>query len=231
MQASGELAADVSEILGESSGTNSIPTVNVSADAPADAPAASTATEAPSSPIPAPPMSTNLHPSATSAANAASDDADVQEYMTRLLSRHAGGTAVPIETPPSNPQPAANSPSLPPVEPITPWNPEDYVPKSVAPEKQKNIKALREVAIQSNRSAIEVSALNQVRAQSTTHKVASLILAVFAIVFLFMVRRPFDVSMCAGILSIIGSGLSLNQARRLRKSSIQNAAPPTPKSR
>ena len=107
------------------------------------------------------------------------EEESVEDYMKRLMARMRGGS---LEEEPklSSPPPVALAPatSAPPVDstspskitlpaPVTervpssttsPFNPEEYVPKALAPEKNRNMAAMRELANTSARSAIQVSA-------------------------------------------------------------------------
>ena len=117
-----------------------------------------------------------------------SGEESVEDYMKRLMARMRGGSveeeAKPAAPATSNASPSATAPSslgiaskapsdsisafgkVPLPSAITernstttaPFNPEEYVPKALAPEKTRNMAAMRELANTSARSAIQVSA-------------------------------------------------------------------------
>lgn len=104
---------------------------------------------------------------------------DVADYMQQLLGRLRGGstqTSAATEANRSAPgggtataQPAQSAGSAPeghpaPMEPVQPLKPEEFVPRASAPEKNMNIDALRQLANQSTRSAVNVFANNQKKA-------------------------------------------------------------------
>lgn len=124
------------------------------------------------------------------------DDADVQEYLNRLLKRSASSQAGPAPKAASA-APVAQPAAIPVEQVPQTLNEEDYVPKSVAPEKKSNLNALREVANHSNRTAIETSVKRQHKTRTMTYLAISLATLGFGALFLFMSVKPFDASMIA----------------------------------
>lgn len=126
----------------------------------------------------APPEPVSTLPASTPPAETGEEES-IEDYMKRLMARMRGGS-LEEEVKPSSPAPAASaapshSPSadsmsspkiaLPgaateraPTSTTGPFNPEEYVPKALAPEKTRNMAAMRELANNSARSAIQVSA-------------------------------------------------------------------------
>jgi hypothetical protein len=153
----------------------------------------------------------------------AHDDADVQEYMNRLLKRsgapQTSAAAIPEPTVPA-PEPIA--PEVVPVEKV--WEAKDFIPKSVAPEKKANLTALREVANESQRSAIETSVKQKLQVESSKYWALLGATIAFGFLFLFMSSKWFDTAMLFGIVSLVFSIPLAWQARRVsaRKSKKQS---------
>ena len=88
---------------------------------------------------------------------------DVQSYMSQLLNRLNGGTAADHgggagEVPASSVQVEDHSPRPEPVETDQSMlEPGEFVPSHVAPEKNANLAAMREIALESTRSAVTSS--------------------------------------------------------------------------
>ncbi len=118
--------------------------------------------------------------SAASSSAESGEEESIEDYMKRLMARMRGGS---VE---DEPKPAAPAPAVASVAPVSssssdsmsspkialpssiterasstttgPFDPEEYVPKALAPEKTRNMAAMRELANTSARSAIQVSA-------------------------------------------------------------------------
>ncbi len=134
-------------------------------------------TEAASRPAPLQP-NPGAQPQREAGAGSEAGESDVADYMQQLLGRLRGGSQQP--TAPSAPArsaaPAGGAPCQPgpvsvpaqqqsePAEEIQPLTPQEYVPRAVAPEKNMNIDALRQLANQSTRSAVKVFAKSQKKA-------------------------------------------------------------------
>ncbi len=107
------------------------------------------------------------------------EEESIEDYMKRLMARMRGGSmeedsrpslSAPVATIAPTPAQSLDSMSSPKVSmpgAITerapnsttgPFNPEEYVPKALAPEMSRNMAAMRELANNSARSAIQVSA-------------------------------------------------------------------------
>jgi archaellum component FlaC len=106
------------------------------------------------------------------------EEESIEDYMKRLMARMRGGSLeeeikpIPapvanIASPPPQSTDSISSPKLAlpsaateraPLNTTGPFNPEEYVPKALAPEKTRNMAAMRELANNSARSAIQVSA-------------------------------------------------------------------------
>ncbi len=172
-----------------------------------------------------PPSSPAQSPSSESSG----DDMDVQEYMNRLLNRPKDFQPHPSEPPRTQPN-ATEPPPEPtvPAEPVAPWNPEEYVPKSIAPERIKSINALREVAIQSNRNAIHVSTLGRVQARVMAFKLSALALLAFGLLFCFVSGGKFGLSMALAVICFIVSGVCFWQSRCIQHTCAQTGDPATP---
>ncbi len=114
---------------------------------------------------------------------AETEEESIEDYMARLLARMRSGEESPVSPGARKPVPevsqassnssrtvAAPTTQAPPqttsmpetirnAQTVTaPFNPEEYVPRALAPEKSKNLAAMRELANTSARSAIQVSA-------------------------------------------------------------------------
>jgi hypothetical protein len=106
------------------------------------------------------------------------EEESIEDYMKRLMARMRGGS-LEEESKPSPPPTAVSAPPAPQPSDSMPsakialpgsaterassrttgaFNPEEYVPKALAPEKARNMAAMRELANTSARSAIQVSA-------------------------------------------------------------------------
>ena len=120
--------------------------------------------------------------SSSSVADEGSEEESIEDYMKRLMARMRGGsveeeakstaasTAASMSSasaakPASEPVHQSNKIALPAAatertnaSTTSPFNPEEYVPKALAPEKARNMAAMRELANTSARSAIQVSA-------------------------------------------------------------------------
>jgi hypothetical protein len=125
-------------------------------------------------------------------------DADVQEYMNRLLNRSGSDKPAPISIPSQTTkglaEPATTSATA-----VPALTPEEYVPKAVAPEKHTNLNALREVANHQARSAIETSAKQEHKALTLTYLALTVAALGFGILFFSMSAETFDLSMFAGL--------------------------------
>ncbi|MCA9187102.1 MAG: hypothetical protein KDA99_15855, partial [Planctomycetales bacterium] len=82
----------------------------------------------------------------------------IEEYMKQLLARVGTGTPLelrptPVRSPEPKPQPKAPPKPVETPTPIT--SPEEFVPRSSAPERHTNLAAMRELANQSVKSAIQ----------------------------------------------------------------------------
>ena len=139
-------------------------------------------------PAPAPTPAVSAASQATDESGDESGEESVEDYMKRLMARMRGGSveeeAKPAASATSNASTTATASSslgmaskassdssgvfgkVPLPSAITernstttaPFNPEEYVPKALAPEKTRNMAAMRELANTSARSAIQVSA-------------------------------------------------------------------------
>ncbi len=101
------------------------------------------------------------------------DGADVQDYMNSLLQRLKGGepSKQPIATTFVHAVPPARTLTEAPVnsdlQPVTErLKPNEFLPKRVAPEKNANMTAMRELANASSRSAVKSSELRRQKANS-----------------------------------------------------------------
>ncbi len=145
------------------------------------------------------------------------DDADVQEYMNRLLKR-SNTSQTPVAAKPKVTEPAPQ-PVAPKVEMAAKvWDAKEFVPKSVAPEKKANLTALREVANQSQRSAIETSTRRLLKVESSKYLALSVATFAFGGLFMLMSTKMFDASMLFGITSFLFSVPLTWQALRASRS-------------
>lgn len=89
---------------------------------------------------------------------AAEEDESIEAYMARLLQRVRGETAASTVQPPKE-EPMAPPPSpAPPASPVDPTaklTPQEYVPRSAAPESHTHLSTLREVANVAARLAVD----------------------------------------------------------------------------
>ncbi len=118
-------------------------------------------------------------PASHSSSESGEEDDSVEDYMRKLLARMRGVSESEVKLPGIDPQPAKvekpqvtrkapepvvaapSSTTVVPPAPDTwsePFDPETYVPRVTAPEKNRDLNALRELANNSARSAIQVSA-------------------------------------------------------------------------
>lgn len=151
------------------------------------------------------------------------DDADVQEYMNRLLKRSSATATPPTTAPqtPASPAPAA----APKVEMSAKiWDPKDFVPRSVAPEKKANLSALRELANQSQRSAIETSVRRKLQVKSWRYLALAIAALSFGGLFTFMSAKWLDASMLMGFASFLCSAPLIWQT-------VRSLRPRSPKAR
>ena len=108
----------------------------------------------------------------------AGEEESIEDYMKRLMARMRGGSIedepkpAPAPVVKAAPAPIQSADSMSsskiplpgaateraPSSTTGPFNPEEYVPKALAPEKTRNMAAMRELANTSARSAIQVSA-------------------------------------------------------------------------
>ncbi len=107
---------------------------------------------------------------------------DVQDYMHQLMTRLRGGAAGPAPAAATRPAaPVAKPVSATPVpttadsQPVylEPLREEDFLPKSQAPEKSVNINALRELANQHTRGAVDVFQANARKSMHAAQLVAA----------------------------------------------------------
>lgn len=132
------------------------------------------------------------------------DDADVQEYMNRLLQRASNIPAKPASQ--SEPEPAVAQATLVTVEPVDDrWEPHEFLPKSIAPETNSGLSALREVAMESQRSAMETSARRRMQANSWKYLAITLAPLSFGVLFLSMSARLGDFAMIACAVCFLGA--------------------------
>ena len=87
---------------------------------------------------------------------------DVQDYMNSLLQRLNGEAGLPVAPVPAASVPeAVEEPQVEVQETLKPLNPEEFVPKRVAPEKSSNMAAMRELANSTSRSALQSSEIKR----------------------------------------------------------------------
>lgn len=147
------------------------------------------------------------------------EDADVQEYMNRLLGRNSAPKSdetLSVENPLPETTPMAVEA---PVEKF--MDHKEFVPRFVAPEKQTNLSALREVANQSNRSAIETSARKRSQASSHRLLIGTGAGVGFGMVLLILSQKSGDVAMIAAFACFIASIVSMGFALRKRNAGKQ----------
>ncbi len=131
----------------------------------------------------------------------AQDDSDVQDYMNRLLKRSASSQSAPTR---QGETVTTASVQVAPVaieEPQQAMTKEEFVPKTVAPEKKASLNAFRELANHSNRAAIATSVKQQHRANKLTYLAVFITVLGFGVLFMFMSASLFDASMIAGFAS------------------------------
>lgn len=152
-------------------------------------------------------------PAATQAATdeqADEDGADVQNYMNSLLQRLNGGSA-PAAAPASSkaaqteslkPAPeAANSKTKPTPKPqvTTPLNPDEFIPKRVAPERVSNLAAMRELANATSRNAVKSSELRRKQARANAQLLIAGVGVVCAAIMAVLSRGTGDVFFYLGV--------------------------------
>ncbi len=122
------------------------------------------------------PVATTTPPQKTSISSSdeeGDEEESIEDYMKRLMARMRGDSDKEEAQPAASPAPmqtATKAENTAVAQPLpapvterantttTPFNPEEYVPKALAPEKSRNLAAMRELANNSARSAIQVSA-------------------------------------------------------------------------
>jgi hypothetical protein len=164
------------------------------------------------------PTAKTTQPEAT--ATGGHDDADVQEYMNRLLNRGNPTSPSPAM---ASATPTDTSMAIPIVERPAALKPEEYLPKSIAPEKNTNLDALREVAMQSNRTAIAASNRRRHKSQSMTYFAVLVGTLAFSGIFFAMSSKSLDVSMLAGIGCLVLSSVPAWLIVRLRRATRTTA--------
>ena len=133
--------------------------------------------------------------------NPEGDGADVDDYMDALLTRLKGGPGE--EATPTPTKKAVNStspkPSAPvvestyqPPEPERVLKPEEFVPKSVAPDRSNAIRAMRELANQTVSTAVETSDVNRNREKNLLLQIGSVMGMLVGIILFYCSHRPFD---------------------------------------
>lgn len=141
--------------------------------------------------------------------NAAEDDS-IDDYMHRLMQRVRGeepsqeeirgdevkqAEPLPIAEAPGEPAPAA--------EPIQCLS---ELTRSAAPEANADMDALRQLANQSARSAIQVANNQQGRENATLHLMGSVIGLVFGAITSITAESPFGVPFIGGLIAVVGCG-------------------------
>lgn len=203
MQANGELQSDLASLLTADAG-------------PAGAgqrPAAAEGHAPPRVPAATP---------ATRGGHHDTEEPDISEYMQRLLKRNSAPSELPA-APQVEPADAGSAKVA--DEPLTPWNPDEYVPRAVAPEKNWNLSALREVANQSNRCALEQSALNRVQAQVNLFRIAAIAAGAFGLLFCILAGFQLNFPLVLGATSFAAGGWAYWQMKQLQKSCVASAVP------
>lgn len=132
----------------------------------------------------------------------AHEDLDVQEYMNRLLKRSASSQPTSVSQNPPVAVAAAQPAPVVVEKPTQAMTLEEFIPKTVAPEKKANLNAFRELANHSNRAAIATSVKQRHRANKLTYLALAIAILGFGVLFMFMSAKLFDVSMLAGFASL-----------------------------
>lgn len=147
---------------------------------------------------------------------------DVQSYMSQLLTRLNGGSApdadsgvgksakssVQVEQAVPQPEPVETNQSM--------LEPDEFVPSQVAPEKNANLAAMRELALETTRSAVSSSIERRRKAKIMISFSASLA-SFSAAGFTGMLSSRFgdNASLTAVALTIIGFSLGLMMVKAL----------------
>ena len=141
-------------------------------------------------------------------AEAPAEGENVDDYMSALLTRLKQGPAV--EPAPKtktsgggakeNATQAAESTVQPPPQPVKVLKPEEFVPKSVAPERKLTIAAMRELANQSVTTAVHTSDVNRKREKKLLLQLGSVMGLLAGIVLFICSLRAFDLFFLLGVL-------------------------------
>ncbi|MEM9411691.1 MAG: hypothetical protein AAGA30_11290 [Planctomycetota bacterium] len=125
------------------------------------------------------------------------NDEDVADYMSSLLQRlnqsPGDEVAEPEVVAEPEPEPA------PPVEPVRKLNPEEFVPKRVAPELNSNLAAMRELANATSRNAVHHSEVKKRKEGATSLLLGAIASMIGAIVTSILSAKAFDVFYCLSI--------------------------------
>ena len=164
--------------------------------------------EPPASPTPQP------QPSVPAAATDDEEDGSVEDYMNRLLGRMRGGEGSETPKATKKPEKTDNEPSQTfeapepkvEVEPVKLLSPEEFKPSMSAPEKTRNLNAMRELANQNNRAALQKA--NKQRATAVAVTNFSIMGLGFALaIYLLMFSSGFTSSFF--LMGAVTMGLSL----------------------
>ncbi|MFI4875521.1 MAG: FHA domain-containing protein [Blastopirellula sp. JB062] len=108
-------------------------------------------------PVAATPEVTDVSPAAPATSD--DDDVSIEEYMSSLLNRMRGHDSQPVPASPAEADASASPEPAKPAEEPKIFEPSEFVPSRKAPEQSSDLHALRDLANQSARSAIDVHTL------------------------------------------------------------------------
>lgn len=163
---------------------------------------------------------------------------DVQDYMNSLLQRLKGDTpgeelsTVAVPTQETPPPVSVSESEAEPVEDVVPLNPEEFVPKRVAPELNTDLAAMRELANASTRSAVKTSEMKKKQDFGNTLLLAAGAAISGAVATTFLSTTPGDTfywlsvalyattCVCSGLY---GKSLVFNESKMGGDSNFQNS--------
>ncbi|MCC9605164.1 FHA domain-containing protein [Blastopirellula sp. JC732] len=149
-----------------------------------------------------PPAPVSYHEEPTPASAADEDEVSIEEYMSSLMNRVRGrdGSQSATQAKPESPK-APEPPKK--VVDQTPFNPGEFVPSRKAPEQTSDLRALRDLANQSARSAIDVHTLKRWNNVYVTKLIVAIVAFVTAICLLVETRSFVSLQFLGASMGII----------------------------
>ncbi|EAQ81021.1 FHA domain-containing protein [Blastopirellula marina] len=157
--------------------------------------------------------------------SADADDVSIEEYMSSLMNRVRGREGTSTNPSPSQQAAAPKPPEPPqPEKDQTPFNPGEFVPSRKAPEQTSDLRALRDLANQSARSAIDSHTVKRWNNMYVTKVIVSFVALTTAICLLVETKSFVSLQFLGAAIGIIISifwgfqaAIVYNQVRTARK--------------